>query len=71
MMASENESRCQLTNDFSLTLSILVEGDIDIEEKSPRLGLSSIIPLKHKLIVSFLLLFLLSIKKVALSPFNT
>uniref|UniRef100_A0A1I7VNQ7 Ricin B-type lectin domain-containing protein n=1 Tax=Loa loa TaxID=7209 RepID=A0A1I7VNQ7_LOALO len=49
MMASESESRCQLTNDFSMTISLSVEGDTDFEGQPPRLGLSSIIPTKHQI----------------------
>uniref|UniRef100_A0AAF5PWJ8 Ricin B-type lectin domain-containing protein n=2 Tax=Wuchereria bancrofti TaxID=6293 RepID=A0AAF5PWJ8_WUCBA len=50
MMASESESRCQLTNDFSMTISLSVENDTDIEGQPPKLGLSSIIPIKHQLV---------------------
>ncbi|KAL3994358.1 hypothetical protein ACH3XW_21415 [Acanthocheilonema viteae] len=50
MMMSENESRCQLTNDFSVTLS-LSEDDVDIEGQPLKLGLCSIIPIKHQLVV--------------------
>ncbi|VDK63042.1 unnamed protein product [Onchocerca ochengi] len=42
MMASESESRCQLTNDFSITLSLSAESDADVEGQLPRLGLSSV-----------------------------
>lgn len=57
MMASESESRCQLTNDFSVTLSLSVEDDTEVEGQPQRLGLSSIIPVKHQLIVNSRLLF--------------
>ncbi|CAG9534944.1 unnamed protein product [Cercopithifilaria johnstoni] len=50
MMASESGSRCQLTNDFSLTLSLSVEDDVDVEGQTSRIGLSSIIPVKHQLV---------------------
>lgn len=57
MMTSESESRCQLTNDFSMTVSLSVEGDVGVEGQPLRLGLSSIIPVTHQLVVSFLLSF--------------
>ncbi|KAM3719637.1 Intermembrane lipid transfer protein [Dirofilaria immitis] len=50
MMASESESRCQLTNDFSMTLSLSIESDAEVEGQLPRLGLSSVIPVKHRLV---------------------
>ncbi|VDK72688.1 unnamed protein product [Litomosoides sigmodontis] len=51
MMTTESESRCQLTNDFSMTVSLSVEGDVDVEGQPLRLGLSSIIPITHQLVV--------------------
>uniref|UniRef100_A0A915Q7J7 Vacuolar protein sorting-associated protein 13 VPS13 adaptor binding domain-containing protein n=1 Tax=Setaria digitata TaxID=48799 RepID=A0A915Q7J7_9BILA len=50
MMASETESRCQLTNDFSMTFSLAIESDTDTERQYLRLGLSSVVPVKHQLV---------------------
>lgn len=60
MMASESESRCQLTNDFSMTFGLAVESDTYPEQFSPKLGRpSSLAPVKHRLTVrvAFLCLF--------------
>ncbi|VDN01283.1 unnamed protein product [Thelazia callipaeda] len=49
VMSSEKESRCQLTNDFSMTFSLRMEGNVDSDELHSRLGLSSVLSVKHRL----------------------
>lgn len=53
MIESESGSRCQLTNDFSMTVSLSVESETDGVGQPPKLGLSSIIPVKHQIVVCF------------------
>lgn len=60
VMSAENESRCQLTNDFSATIVLSGESDVPITEQARALlsGLPSLTPAKHRLTVRFQLRFL-------------
>uniref|UniRef100_A0A915ASC0 Vacuolar protein sorting-associated protein 13D n=5 Tax=Parascaris univalens TaxID=6257 RepID=A0A915ASC0_PARUN len=53
VMSAENESRCQLTNDFSATIVLSGESDVPITEQARALlsGLPSLTPAKHRLTI--------------------